>query len=72
MTERRPRPAAPGPLESCVARVGPVLGTLAQRPGFREYLQGLLLPHDFNKTLIAVAGSEPTMRESHAGRAGGY
>jgi hypothetical protein len=33
--------------------------TLAQRRGFREYLQGLLLPRDRNKTLTALAGAEP-------------
>ena len=44
MTERRPCPAAPGPLEAYAAKFDPRLGTLAQRRGFRECLQGLLLP----------------------------
>jgi DDE superfamily endonuclease len=34
---------------------------LAQRRGFREYLQGLLLPRDRNKTLTALAGAEPVV-----------
>ena len=59
MTARRPCPAAPGPLEDYAAQFDPLLGTLAQRRGFREYLQGLLLPRDRNKTLTALAGAEP-------------
>jgi len=61
MTERRPCPVAPGPLEAYAAQFDPLLGTLAQRRGFREYLQGLLLPHDRNKTLTALAGAEPVV-----------
>jgi hypothetical protein len=61
MTERRPCPAAPGPLEAYAAEFDPLFGTLAQRRGFREYLQGLLLPRDRNKTLTALAGAEPVV-----------
>jgi hypothetical protein len=61
MTERRPCPAAPGPLENYAAQFDPLFGTLAQRRGFREYLQGLLLPRDRNKTLTALAGAEPVV-----------
>jgi SRSO17 transposase len=32
---------------------------LAQRRGFGDYLQGLLLPRGRNKTLTALAGAEP-------------
>ena len=59
MTERRPCPAAPGPLEEYAAQFDALFGTLAQRRGFREYLQGLLLPRDRNKTLTALVGAEP-------------
>src|SRR5215210_8697105 len=59
MTARRPCPAAPGPLEDYAAQFDPLLGTLAQRRAFREYVQGLLLPRDRNKTLTALAGAEP-------------
>jgi hypothetical protein len=31
----------------------------AQRQAFREYLQGLLLPHDRNKTVTGIVGAEP-------------
>ena len=50
MTKRLPCPPAPGPLEAYAERFDDRLGTLAQRRGFREYLQGLLLPRDRNKT----------------------
>jgi hypothetical protein len=39
--------------------------TLAQRRGFRAYLQGLLLPRDRNKTLTALAGAEPLVGAQH-------
>src|SRR5919199_3066576 len=59
MTERRPCPAAPGPLEAYAGEFDPLFGTLAQRLGCREYLQGLLLPRDRNKTLTTLVGAEP-------------
>ena len=61
MTERVPCPSAPGPLEGYAAQFDPLFGTLAQRRGFREYLQGLLLPRDRNKTLTALVGVEPVV-----------
>jgi len=51
MTERRPCPPAPGPLEAYAGQFDPLFGTLAQRRNFREYLQGLLLPRDRNLRL---------------------
>ena len=59
MTKRLPSPPAPGPLENFAANFDDLFGTLAQRRGFREYLQGLLLPRDRNKVLTALAGMEP-------------
>jgi SRSO17 transposase len=59
MTKRLPSPPAPGPLEDFAANFDDLFGTLAQRRGFREYLQGLLLPRDRNKVLTALAGMEP-------------
>src|SRR6266511_3301564 len=58
MTTRRPCPPAPGPLEDYAARFDPLLSSLAQRRGLRDYLQGLLLPRDRNKTLTGLAGAE--------------
>src|SRR5215213_5293176 len=65
MTRRRPCPPAPGPLEAYSAAFGVLFATLAQRRGFREYLQGLLLPRDRNKTLTALAGAEPIIGAQH-------
>jgi hypothetical protein len=59
MTTRRPCPPAPGPLEDYAQQFDPLLASLAQRRGLRDYLQGLLLPRDRNKTLTALAGAEP-------------
>jgi SRSO17 transposase len=59
MSKRLPCPPAPGPLEEYAESCDELFGTLAQRRGFREYLQGLLLPKDRNKTLTALAGTEP-------------
>src|SRR5215210_6830412 len=59
MTKRVPCPPAPGPLEEYAERFDDGLGTLAQRRGFREYVQGLLLPRDRHKTLTGLVGTEP-------------
>jgi SRSO17 transposase len=65
MTTRRPCPPAPGPLEAYAARFDPLFRSLAQRRGFRDYLQGLLLPRDRNKTLTGLAGAEPISGAQH-------
>nr|WP_240509348.1 transposase [Streptomyces agglomeratus] len=65
MTRRLPCPPAPGPLEAYAARFDDLLSTLAQRRGFREYLAGLLLPRDRNKTLTCLAGAEPVAGAQH-------
>jgi SRSO17 transposase len=65
MTKRHACPAAPGPLEDYAARFDPLLARLAQRRGFRAYLEGLLLPRDRNKTLTSLAGAEPVVGAQH-------
>uniref|UniRef100_UPI003872FC71 IS701 family transposase n=1 Tax=Streptomyces halobius TaxID=2879846 RepID=UPI003872FC71 len=65
MTKRVPCPPAPGPLEAYAARFDDLFSTLAQRRGFREYLAGLLLPRDRNKTLTCLAGTEPVAGAQH-------
>jgi hypothetical protein len=65
MTTRRPCPPAPGPLEGYTQRFDPLFSSLAQRRGFRDYLQGLLLPRDRNKTLTGLAGAEPITGAQH-------
>ncbi|WP_251064737.1 transposase [Streptomyces sp. ISL-44] len=65
MTARVPCPPAPGPLEVYAASFDDLFRSLAQRRGFREYLTGLLLPRDRNKTLTALAGVEPVTGAQH-------
>jgi hypothetical protein len=55
MTARRPCPPAPGPPEDYATQFDPLLASVAQRRDLRDYLQGLLLPRDRNKTLTATA-----------------
>ena len=65
MTSRRPCPPAPGPLEDYATQFDPLLASVAQRRGLRDYLQGLLLPRDRNKTLTALADAEPIVGAQH-------
>jgi hypothetical protein len=65
MTSRRPCPPAPGPLEAYAQQFDMLFSSLAQRRGFRDYLQGLLLPRDRNKTLTGLAGAEPISGAQH-------
>ncbi len=65
MTTRRPSPPAPGPLEDYAAQFDPVLARLPQRRGFRDYLAGLLAPRERNKTLTALADTEPVAGAQH-------
>src|SRR5215218_7341337 len=65
MATRRPCPPAPGPLEGYATQSDPLLASVAQRRGFRDYLQGLLLPRDRNKTLTGLAGAEPITGAQH-------
>jgi SRSO17 transposase len=65
MSARRPCPPAPGPLEDYAQRFDMLFSSLAQRRGLREYLQGLLLPRDRNKTLTGLAGAEPITGAQH-------
>jgi DDE superfamily endonuclease len=66
MTRRLPVPPAPGPLEAYAAEFDDLFASLAQRRSFREYLAGLLLPRDRNKTLTALAGAEPVVQAQAA------
>ena len=65
MTVRQTCPEAPWPLEAYAQGFDDCFGTLAQRRAFRAYLQGLLLPRDRNKTLTALAGTEPLIGAQH-------
>ena len=61
MTKRYPVSPAPGPLEVYAQSFDDLLGARAQRHGFRRYLEGLLLPAERNKTLTALANTEPVV-----------
>jgi hypothetical protein len=59
MTRRYPVSPAPGPLEDYAYSFDDLFGARAQRHAFRRYLEGLLLPAERNKTLTALANTEP-------------
>ena len=59
MTRRLPVAPSPGPLEGYAAHFDELFRARAQREGFRRYLEGLLLPAERNKTLTALANTEP-------------
>ncbi len=59
MTKRLPASAAPVPLEDYCQQFDSLFGKLNQRESFRRYLEGLLLPAERNKTLTALANTEP-------------
>jgi hypothetical protein len=61
MTRRVPCPPAPGRLEDYVAQFDDLFAKVAQRRAIREYLHGLLLPRERNKTLTGLAGTEPVV-----------
>src|SRR6266568_1136672 len=64
-TERLPVAAAPGPLEGYLAQFDEVLVSRAQRAAIRDYTTGLLRPSERNKTLTALAETEPGVGSKH-------
>src|SRR5438067_8705098 len=65
MTTRQPVAPAPGPLEAYALLFDPRLAKRNQRHAFRRYLEGLLLPAERNKTLTALANTEPVVGAQH-------
>jgi len=59
MSDRLPITAAPGPLEEFAGAFDDLLERRSQRAALRRYLEGLLLPAERNKTLTALANTEP-------------
>ncbi len=59
MTRRLPVTPAPAPLEEYATHFDDLFSARAQREGFRRYLEGLLLPAERNKTLTALANTQP-------------
>jgi hypothetical protein len=52
-------PPVPLPLDQYASAYDDLFHTSIQRRRFRDYLAGLLLPRDRNKTLTALVGAEP-------------
>jgi hypothetical protein len=61
MTNRKPVEPAPGPLEDYAVCFDDLFTSRAQREGFRRYLEGLLVADERNKTLTALANTEPVV-----------
>jgi SRSO17 transposase len=58
-------PPIPEPLERYAAQFDDVFTRANQRQAFRQYLAGLLLPAERNKTLTALANAEPIAGAQH-------
>ncbi len=56
-----PFPPIPAPLETYAAQFDELFTRASQRQAFRQYLAGLLLPAERNKTLTALAHAEPVV-----------
>ena len=54
-------PPIPAPLEGYAVQFDALFSRSSQREGFRQYLAGLLLPAERNKTLTALANTEPVV-----------
>src|ERR671927_1581974 len=65
MSHRLPVPPAPGPLEAYAQAFDDLFAKRTQRAGFRRSLEGLLLPTERNKTLTALANTEPVRGAQH-------
>jgi SRSO17 transposase len=58
-------PPIPVPLETYAAQFDDLFSRPTQRQAFRQYLAGLLLPAERNKTLTALANTEPVVGAQH-------
>jgi hypothetical protein len=65
MTQRQPVSPAPGPLEAYCQHFDALFRQRTQRDSFRRYLEGVLLPQERNKTLTALANTEPVVGAQH-------
>jgi SRSO17 transposase len=66
MSRRLPVAPAPEPLEAYVQQYDALFAKRNQRDACRRYLEGLLLPTERNKTLTALANTEPVLGAQHA------
>jgi SRSO17 transposase len=58
-------PPIPVPLDRYAAQFDDLFTRASQRQAFRQYLAGLLLPAERNKTLTALANAEPIVGAQH-------
>lgn len=65
MTQHLPVAPAPGPLEDYCQQFDSLFRQRPQRDHVRRYLEGLLLPAERNKTLTALANTEPVVGAQH-------
>ena len=65
MSTRLPVAPAPEPLEAYAQHFDPLFTKRNQRDAFRRYLEGVLLPAERNKTLTALANTEPVVGAQH-------
>jgi SRSO17 transposase len=65
MRRRLPVSSAPEPLEAYIQHFDPLFARRNQRDAVRRYLEGLLLPAERNKTLTALANTEPIVGAQH-------
>ena len=61
MTKRIEVARAPAPLEEYVKQFDPLFGKSNQREGFRQYLEGVLLPSERHKALTGLVNTEPVV-----------
>lgn len=66
MSERRVATPAPGLLEAYSQEFDGLFTKVNQREGFRQYLTGLLVASERNKTLTGLANSEPVVGAQEA------
>ena len=65
MTKTLPVPPTPAPLEAFAKHFDWLLVKRNQRAAFRRYLEGLLLAAERNKTVTALANTEPIVGAQH-------
>src|ERR1700694_4204518 len=61
MTKRSEVSPVQPPLEEYIQHVDPFFCKSNQREGFRQYLEGLLLPSERHKTLTGLVNTEPVV-----------
>jgi SRSO17 transposase len=61
MTQRLPPTPVPAPLEAYAQQFDDLWAKRNQRDSFRRYVAGVLLPSERNKTLTALANTEPVV-----------